>query len=503
MRPPNALRQLLIAALGAVTLASAQAQMAGINVPTGPRPVADSLPDLGSSANAAISRADEYQIGRMMMRDLRSQNAVLDDPETVDYLQSLGSRVSVEAQDGQQPFSFFAVRDRSVNAFALPGGFIGVNTGLILLTDSESQLAGVIAHEVGHVVQRHIARAVEAQSRSNLTTMATMLGAVLIGAVTGSANALPGIIAAGQSAAIQQQINFTRKEEAEADRVGIGYLAAAGFDPNGMAAFFTTMMRQRGTSGDDIPVLLLDHPVDATRVAEARARITSLSAYQRRPDSASYDFIRERLRVESGTTSTDLRRFYEHQRDADPDNTAMQYGAALAELKWGDPKNAVTLLVPLVKSHPELSLLHSALGQAQMEAGKPEDACRTFERGLALSPRNVPLSVRYAEALMQIGQPRKAHVLLLDLFNKVMPTPEQIRLIALAANAAGDTADAYSYMAELNVSSGDLGLATTQLDMALATPGINDVQRKRFLARREEIRGYLSEQRDSRRSRPD
>jgi len=495
--------QLLAAVVGAAAMAAAQGQMAGITIPTGPRPVADSLPDLGSSANAGLTRADEFQIGRMMMRDLRGQNAVLDDPETEDYMQALGSRISVEAQDGQQPFNFFAVRDRSINAFALPGGFIGINTGLILLTESESELAGVIAHEVGHVAQRHIARAVQAQSRSNLATMATTLGAILIGAVTGNANALPGIIAAGQGAAMQAQINFTRREETEADRVGIGYVAEAGFDPNGMAAFFSTMMRQRGTAGDDIPELLLDHPVDATRVAEARARVASLSAYQRRPDSASYNFIRERLRVETAATSTDMRRYYEHQLEADPGNSALQYGAALAEMKSGDPGKAVTLLAPLVNAQPELSLLHSTLGQAQMAAGQTDDACRTFERGLALSPRNVPLSVRYAEALMAVGQPKKAHVLLLDLFNKVMPTPQQIRLIALAANAAGDTADAYSYMAELHVASGDLGLATTQLDMALNTPGINAVQRKRFQARRDEIRGYMSEQRNSRTSRSD
>jgi predicted Zn-dependent protease len=297
---------------------------------------------------------------------------------------------------------------------------------------------------------------------------------------------------------MQQQINFTRMEEAEADRVGIGYLAAAGFDPNGMAAFFTTMMRQRGTSDEFLPVFLLDHPVDTTRIAEARARIAGLSAHQRRPDSASYAFIRERLRVDSGNGSSDLRRYYAHQRSADPDNSAIRYGAALAELKSGDPKLAVELLKPLVRAQPELSLLHGALGEAQMAAGSSLAACETFENALALSPRNVPLSVRYAQALMEIGQPRKAHVLLLDLFNKVMPTPDQIRLIALAASAAGDTADAYSYMAELHLASGDLALATTQLDMALSTPGINDVQRKRFKARREEIQGYLAEQRRNR-----
>jgi predicted Zn-dependent protease len=236
-----------------------------------PRLAQNWLPDLGSSANATLSRAEEYQVGRMMVRDLRSQNAVLDDAETSDYLQSLGARIGVEAQRGEQRLNFFAIRDRSLNAFALPGGFIGLHTGLILRTDSESELAGVVAHEIGHVVQRHIARAVEAQGRINLTALAGLLGAVLVGATTGNADAMPGLIAMGQGAAMQQQINFTRMEEHEADRVGIGYLAAAGFDPNGMATFFAKMMRDRGVSLNDIPSLLLTHPVDSVRLSEARA----------------------------------------------------------------------------------------------------------------------------------------------------------------------------------------------------------------------------------------
>jgi predicted Zn-dependent protease len=466
-----------------------------------PRPVHSSLPDLGSSAGAALSRAEEYQLGRLMMRDLRSQNALLDDVETADYLQGLGARIGVEADTGEQRLTFFAVRDRSINAFALPGGFIGLNTGLILLTDNEAELAGVIAHEVGHIAQRHIARTVEAQGRIGLTSMAGMLGAILIGVATGNGDALPGILAVGQGTAMQQQINFTRMEEHEADRVGIGYLAAAGFDPNGMAGFFSTMMRQRGLAGSEIPSLLLTHPVDSVRVAEARARIASMPAMPRRPESESYAYIRERLRVLGAPTGADLRRHYERERAAQPANGALRYGAALVELQEGNARNALGLLKPLLAERPQLPLLHVAVAQAQLAAGLRREGIASFERGLELSPRNVPLTVRYAEALLAMDEPKKAHRILLDLFNNVPPTPEQIRLIALAANAAGDVGDAYAYMAELHLANGDLMLATTQLDLALATPGLTEVQRKRFRARKEEIQGVLSEDRGRRGSR--
>jgi predicted Zn-dependent protease len=477
-------------------------QRASADVPLRPPPAQNSLPDLGSTANSIISRADEYQIGRMIMRDLRNENLLLEDPETTDYLQALGGRIGVEAQEGEHRLTFFAVRDRSINAFALPGGFIAVHTGLVLLTNTESELAGVMAHEIGHVVQRHIARAVQAQSRSSITSLAAMLGAILVGAVTGNAEAMPGIIAIAQGTAMQQQINFTRMEEHEADRVGIGFLAAAGFDPNGMPGFFAAMMRQSGAGEEEIPSLLLTHPVDTVRLAEARARVASMPIYPRVADTASYAFIRERVRVVASATDADLRRYYETMRAADPGNAALKYGAALAELKSGSAATAIDLLKPLVAAQPQLPLLHIALAQAQLAASQKKEAFATFERGLALTPRNVPLTVRYGQALLDNGEARKAHQILLDLFNVVSPAPEQIKLIALAASAAGDTGDAYFYMAELHIASGDLMLATTQLDLALAAPGLTEVQRKRYLARRDEIRGYLREQRGDRTSRP-
>jgi len=487
--------------LGALCGVGAAQERRPANVPLGPPPVQNSLPDLGSTANTILTRADEYQIGRMVVRDLRNQNLLLDDAETAEYLQSLGDRIGVEAQDGEQTLTFLPVRDNSLNAFALPGGFIGVHSGLMLLTADESELAAVMAHEIGHVTQRHMARAAQAEGRIGLTSIAGLLGAALIGIATGSPDATLGMVSMAQATSMQQQVNFTRMEEHEADRVGIGYLAAAGFDPNGMPSFFSTMMRERGIGGDDIPPLLLTHPVEPVRLAEARARIESMPPVQRRPDSASYPYIRERVRILTNPPKTDLRRYYETRRAKEPTNQALQYGQALVETAANNPAAAVELLKPLVAARPQLSLLHIALAQAQFAAGQQDEAIATFENALTLSPRNVPVSVRYAEVLVKTGSAKKAHTMLLDLFNNVPPTPDQIRLIAMVASAAGDTADAYYYMGELHIANGDLMLATTQLDLALAAPGINEVQRKRFTARRDEIRDYLREQRGDRSSR--
>ena len=164
----------LSACLGQVLLAqTALAQVAGTgtgvdSAPLVLPPATVNLPDMGSGANALITRTDEFQIGRMMVHNLRQENLILEDPESTEYLQNLGTRIGAEAQEGNQAFNFFIVRDRSINAFAVPGGFIGANVGLILMTNTESELAGVLAHEIGHVVQRHIARAVQAQSSVGL-----------------------------------------------------------------------------------------------------------------------------------------------------------------------------------------------------------------------------------------------------------------------------------------------------------------------------------------------
>ncbi|MEP7313876.1 MAG: M48 family metalloprotease, partial [Pseudomonadota bacterium] len=500
-RPPlsTCLRTLLLGLTLTVLAGGALGQVADPLPASTPGSAYTNLPDMGSGANAMISREDERQVGRMMMRNLRQENAVLDDPESTEYIQSIGSSIGAHAQDGETRFTFFVVRDQAVNAFAIPGGFIGVNVGMVLLTNNESELAGVLGHEIGHVVQRHIARAVQAQSRNSLTTMAAMLGAILIGAVSGSPDAMPGMISMVQGVALQQQINFTRMEEAEADRVGIGYIAAAGYDPNAVATLWTQMSLNQGpASYYDIPDMLKTHPVNSLRIAEGRSRAAQFPRKPPRIDPPSYALIRERLRVIATDRTADQRPYYAAMKANGTDTLATRYGAALADMAAGDAAQAVKSLRELVAANTGVTILHTALGQAQIAAGDQDGALATFARANALYPRNIPITVRYAEALLGASKAAQAHQLLLDVFNNVTPTPEQIRLTALAASSAGDTGDAYYYMSEYHIASGDLMLATQQLDLALAAPALTDVQRKRFRARLDEIRGFLRDQRKPR-----
>ena len=455
------------------------------------------LPDIGNPAGSILSMDDEYRIGLMIMKELRDQNMIVEDPEVTEYIQGLGSRLAAQANpEGLHHFQYFVVRDSAINAFALPGGFIGVNYGTILSSTSESQLAGVLAHETAHVTQRHSARAIQAESRQSLATAAAMLAAILIGAVGGGgASVVEGGVAAAQGIAAQEQINFTRDNEFEADRVGMGYLSRAGFDPRGMPDFFETLGRRYGYAESRVPKMLLDHPVTSERIAEARARAAQMERPKKLTDTLSYSLIRERLRVLTATQDYDIRGYYTRRLEVRNPPLADQYGQALAMLERGHPTEATEVLEPLVQQNQGVILLHSALGQAQMAAGQVNDSLTTFAHAETLFPRNVPLSVRYGEALMKAGRAKEAHTLLLDLFNNVEPTPAQIRLTALAANAAGDSGDAYYYMGEYQISSGDLPLAARQYELALAAPNLTLIQRERFQARLDEIHEYLANER--------
>lgn len=467
---------------------------------TVPAATGDDLPDIGSPADSILSREKELQIGRSIYRSLVDTERVMSDPEIQEYVQDVGMKLAAQAQDGDFRFTFFVVDDPAINAFALPGGYIGVHSGLLLATGSESELAGVLAHEISHVTQRHISRAVFANQRSSILTMAAMLGAILLGAVGGSGDVITGAIATAQGVAAQQQINFTRANEYEADRVGVGVLAAAGFDPQGMPAFFETLARQTGPLASQAPEFLRTHPVTVNRIAETRARAAALPQPDVR-DAAGYTLTRARIRVLSSPTPEKALEFFlgERQDPKQAGDIGTEYGIALVRMELGQYRQARELFQGLLTTNPGVIPFHTGLAGAELALGNRDAAFAGYERAMGLFPRNTPLTVRYAEALLAAGQPKKAHTILLDLLNNVPPTAEQVRLIALAASAAGDTADAYYYMAELHLIRGDVVMAADQLRLALSIPGLDSVQKARFTSRLAEIQEWLDREQRTRR----
>lgn len=450
------------------------------------------LPDLGSPADAILSKSTEAQIGRSIMRDIRRSGMVVEDPQITEYINEIGHRIAVQTNDGDHDFTFFVIEDPRINAFALPGGYIGVHTGLIEASRNESELAGVMAHEVAHVTQRHIARAVHASSRQSMLSTALMLGAMILGATGGDGDVVAAGVAVAQGTAAQQQINFTRSNEYEADRIGIHALNEAGFDAYGMASFFEVMSRQDTSSPDArIPDFLRTHPVTTDRISEARARATD---YERidSPDSPSYGIARSRIMVSRYDTPEQAVERFERKAYADQSDVE-RYARAVAYQRDGRHRQANTIFEDLATRDRKVIAYHIGLAQTQLALENYAASQETFSRAIELFPRNVPLVIHYAEALLRVGEAKQAHAILLDLLNNVPPTPEQVRLIAKAANEAGDVAESMYYMSEFRLMTGDLVGGISFLREALALPELQEIQRIRFEARIDFIREYMSE----------
>ena len=451
------------------------------------------LPDMGSPADAILSQNDEAQYGRAIMRDIRNSGQVVEDPLITEYINQVGSKVAAQTNDGDHDFTFFVIRDHRINAFALPGGYIGVHTGLLEATRSEDELAGVLAHEVAHVTQRHIARAIHANSRQSLISTAIMLGAMIAGAAGGGGDVMQAGMAVAQGTSLQQQINFTRSNEHEADRVGIAALADAGFDPYGMASFFDVMSRQNTRDPDErTPAFLMTHPVTSSRIAEARDRARNFDPV-RSEDSISYGIAKIRTIVDRFDTAKEAVAHFEN-RPYQNQNEIERYGRLLAYMRDGSYYKALDIIENLMERNPKVIAYHIALGNAQVELGRTADGIATFEEAIDLFPRNIPLVVAYAERLLDLEQAEKAHALLLDLLNNVPPTPDQVRLIARAASEANENAESLYYLSEYRLMIGDLIGGINYLQQALRLPELQEIQRIRFEARIDFIREFMTEE---------
>ena len=458
------------------------------------------LPDFGSPADAALSKSREAQIGRGVMLQLRNAGVVVDDPFLEEYVSTIGSKLATHVNDGEFNFNFFVVQDDSINAFALPGGYIGVNSGLLLASESENELAGVLAHEISHVTQRHIARAAMDNQRTSIVSLAAMLAALVLGAASDMpSDAMTGIVSASQGLAAQRQLNFTRANEHEADRVGIELMSGAGFDPNGMSSFFEKLDRRYGGSSDAVPELLRSHPVTSDRVAEARDRARQLPATTH-TSSPQYALAKSRLIVL--TAASPELAFAQFRDKTDSPLAEDRYGLALASMRMGLNDNAEALFRGLVADFPNIMAFRVGQAEAMAASGATQPALALYADAIRLFPRNGPLTISYAETLIAAGKAAEAHDLLLDLLNNVPATAPQLRLIARAANAEGDVANAYFYMSYYYAAIGNLMLAINQVRLALETPNSNDVDRARFRSRLDQLIEYLPDEQKRGNSRP-
>ena len=430
------------------------------------------LPDFGDPSEAALSPADERALGEAFMREIRARLTLVDDPLVEQYVQSLGYRLVASSDRHDLGFTFFVVEDDSLNAFAAPGGFIGIHSGMLLATQSESELASVLAHEIAHVTQRHIVRAIDHAGRSNLPVLAGILAAVIVGARNPEAGQAAAAAVLGTSA--QSRINFTRHNEMEADRVGIRILADAGFDPREMAGVFEKLQDAARYSSRP-PEFLSTHPVTTNRIAEARGRAEQFP-YRQHESSETYHLVRARLRA---GTAEDAQRVLDQLVEERAGGQARSaaantYGQAIAMSRLGRDDDAREVLERLLESHPETSArlaFRAELAANALRSGDLPRALALYSEGLDLYPDDRSLVRGHAAALNQAGRPEETLDLIDDYGQLYAIDSEMYRLRADAHQKLGRMLASRADLAEHYYLSGFLDQAIHQLRLASREQG--------------------------------
>lgn len=446
------------------------------------------LPDIGNPVDQVLSPQDEALIGRDMFARARQSMDLNEDPQVAGYIDRLGNTLAREiGGDPVNGYTFFVVHDSAINAFAAPGGYIGINSGLFLRADNESQLAGVMAHEIAHVSQRHIARALAAGSRNQYKTIAAIVAGLLLGGQAGQAAMLGGI-----ASEAQRQINYTRSNEYEADRIGIRLLADAGYQPQGMTGFFEILRQEAGAAAEAVPEYLRTHPLSSNRIAEASARAEQMGdSSALRADSLEFHLMQARLRI---LTASDLQSLHgrwtmERMPEAEFARVARRYGLALLETRLGNTASAIERLQSLRQQHPDNLHVGLALAGALAEAGRMDEALATWDHVAAIYPRRYPIAAEGGDLLLRAERATDAIELLTDYIRAgERPDPGAWRKLAEAAEAAGQTARSHGALGEYYARTDRFDRAIQQFRIALDAARPDSPEAKRLDSRLEQVR---------------
>ncbi len=486
------------------------------------RPNNTSLPTLGDTAREDMSPVMERKLGEEIMREIRRNVDYLDDAPILEYLNDFGGNL-VAAHPGARgetnaDYYFFAVRDPMLNAFALPGGFIGVHSALLLAAQSESELASVMSHEIGHVAQRHIARMIGQQRQDSLIPLAAMVLAAL--ASRASSDVAMGVFMGGQGLAIQRQLNFSRDAEREADRIGFQIMGAGGYDTSGMVAFFTRMQAASRVYSDLMPAYLRSHPLTSERISDIQARIRE-TPYRQRIDSLEFHLVRARARVlqdESAQGRINSRDTFDSQltQQNRQQQAGAQYGLAFLALKKGELVKAQSWLDKARGTMRPTEGAVFSTGQASSDgaamftslaleiklapgqtAPLKLQALKDAEQAHPQFPLSRGIARQYADAMIVNGKLDEAARFLREQVQLYREEPKLHELLAKTYAAQGKIALQHIALAESYALSGGMLAALDQLaiarkasDASFYDMSLIDAREREIKARRlEEIKG--------------
>ncbi len=369
----------------------------------------EDLPVLGDASSRLISPEMERQIGSQFLKQLHASLPTIDDPILKYWVNRQVTDLAQHSELHDNLMQVVLIDSKELNAFAAPGGVVGVNMGLLLDADDISEYSAVLAHELAHLSQRHFARGVEEQRSKTLPTIASLIAAIMIGAV-GGGDAGIAAMSASQAAAQSSQLRFSRSVEQEADRIGINTLVRAGLDPRGMPRMFERMQRVYRFSAQP-PEFLLTHPLTEARIADAREQVSKYPA-RSYPPSEDYQLMRVRAEVHYADSPDAALKQFKKEVEDHPNSSADRYGLALALSESGDHKKALVLGDELFSEDPQ-SILHTAIyAELLMKASKYDQADQLLTRNLTLNPDSAPLAMLYAHSLTKQQNYAKAESVL-------------------------------------------------------------------------------------------
>lgn len=430
------------------------------------------LPDMGDSSGTLITPVQEQELGAAFFRSLHNQISISQDAELQDYIESIGQRLAANSDTPGYPFHFFVVMENDINAFAGPGGYIGVNSGLILITEAESELASVMAHEIAHVTQRHLYRAFEAASRLSIPTAAATLAAILLG--TQSPALGQAALIAIQAGNTQYQIDFTRENEEEADNVGMQTLAGSHYDPRSMPTFFERLQQSTRYYGKDIPEFLRTHPVTTARISDTRGRAENYP-YKQYPDSLGYQLAKAKLRVLSSSEPTEVLNYFQTglKQGTAEQRTVARYGLGLTLLSQQKFKEAEAVFQQLIQEHPEQAQYTAALARTSLEARNFSTALAQYKKAISQFPNNEAIKFEYITSLLKAGDAEQARQNLISLKPKSQQQPLYFELLAQTYSDLNQQAESHRYLAEYYYAMGQTKDAVLQIKLAQKSPGLN------------------------------
>lgn len=458
-----------------------------------PLSMAEGLPDLGEAAQAEFSPAMERRIGESVMLEIRRDPAWLNDPEVSSYLNRIGNRLSAQSEESRQEFEFFVLRDSTLNAFAMPGGFIGVHSGLILAAASESELASVLAHEISHVTQHHLARLVNKSGQGQVTSLLALAVAIL--AARSSPDLAMGAAMVGQGAAIQNQLNYSRDFEREADRIGLGLLERSGFDIRGMSGFFDRLQKFGRLYENSAPGYLRTHPLTTERLADMGNRIQG-RPYKQVEDALDFQLVRAKLRSQEGTSRDAVTEFETRLKDRSfaGSEAAMRYGLAQAWMRDGNLAAAEKELGELIRLKAVSPMVETFAAQLRLKRGDAPGAVKILRAAQPRFPQERAVTYGLVEALHEARQLTEAiKVTEDDLLNY----PSDARMHALQAKThalLGRRLQQHRAQAEAYALLGQLPAAVEQLELAQKAGDGNFYEQSQVDARLREMKKRMADE---------